>query len=217
MEKKDSFETLLSFIYGTERTVEACAHGAYRDIQRNLTGINSNKMPVEKKVKWRDDIEKLIRKRVDILSTDPEAFDTWHKETCDAICAESKRHNISTWVEWLKPMENGFTYGLAQKWLNMTIKNMLLMAQEEWAWLDQIKSYLHVPVDKYVLDEAYKQLDVRAKFEDKFTSLAWSRWNDYDDLYFGFQERIRKVVNQREDYDSPMGWEFVAWVNARGN
>jgi hypothetical protein len=93
-----------------------------------------------------------------------------------------------------------FSYGLAQKWLNITIKNMIVM--EKWdSQLAKVKHYLHVPVDNYILDGA------RADFEDIVTSKKpWSKWN-YEE-YKIFQKALRKKLN----VTPPIVWEFDVWV-----
>ena len=196
-----SYESLLTWIFGEKRNIEICAHTAYRDIQRNLVGIRDYK---DKKL-WRDDIEELIthciRDLFTLNLTQQEAFDDWHKNTCEKIMKSSGEDKV--------PLANGFTYGLAQKWFNMTFKNMRIM--EKWdTELDKIKKYLHVPVDSIILKAASEMLkmeiiDKQGQFQlyKEGVSKPWSKWN-YDD-YIMFQKKLRKSV------DCPMDWEFDAW------
>lgn len=207
------YDAMLTWLFGSEeRTIEVCARTAYRDVQRNLSGIS--KMPEQNKRTWREDIEALIVRCIgDLLAqdlSDKEAFDAWHKSACEKLCKESDKHNISKWVEW---MENGYTYGLSQKIVNMTIKNMLVM--EQWdSYFEPIKQHLHIPVDSYVMDAASGDLEIPIPCKNggvgkysltgsKSDSKPWSRW-EYGD-YITFQEEVRKAT------PCPMDWEFGAW------
>jgi hypothetical protein len=131
------------------------------------------------------------------------AFDEWHGETYEEILRVSEEHNISNWVS------DGITYGLAQKWLNMTVKNMLVM--ERWDnELNLIKEHLHIPVDSYIMeaasaDHSIKLLDKQGQYTSykNGVSKPWSTW-DYDE-YIKFQNDVRDAV------DCPMDWEYDAW------
>ncbi|MCL2125964.1 MAG: hypothetical protein FWH33_08270 [Oscillospiraceae bacterium] len=211
-----SYEGLLTRLFrGEARSIVVCSNTAYRDIQRNLAGIGE--MPEKEKQAYLESISTLITGCVDDLFkcklTEQEAllaFDAWHKEICEKICEESNKHNIPKWVTW---MESGFTYGLAQKWLNMTIKNMLVM--ERWdGSFEPIRKYLHIPVDRYIMEAA--SLDFGIQIPRKHGSVGkysntgskpWSRWEYCD--YINFQEAVRGVVC------CPIDWEYEAWSRIR--
>ena len=124
-----------------------------------------------------------------------EAFDSWHQESCDKICEVSDKY-----------IENVFAFGLAQYLLNLTLKNMLLM--EQWDnYLKPIRSYLHVPVDGFVMEAASENLgilmiDKQGQFNlyDINESKSWRQWN-YSE-YIKFQEDVRNATN------CPIYWEF---------
>lgn len=199
MAKSNNWEFLLSVVFGEERTIKACARLAYRDIRRNLSGVGS--MPPQDKQAWREEIEGLIDRCLEELSRNTsyqrEAFDVWHKQTCEQIIELSGKHGV--------PKE--FTYGLAQKWLNMTIKNMLVM--EQWDWLVLFKDCLHVPVDSYIMEAAValgiELIDKKGQFQSYKAGVSkpWSQW-DYSE-YDKFQKKLREIV------PCPMDWEFDAW------
>lgn len=210
----DVYEALLKWLFGDERTIEVCARTAYRDVQRNLIGIGDDEVPQEKKQAWKEEIEKKITQCIEELFiqniSEQKEFDTWHKKTCEEICKISDKHNIS------KYLKNGFTDGIAQKQLNMTIKNMFVMDMEKWNEdLNKIKKYLHIPVDSYILQAASEKLGIEIiNKKGKYSpykgdvSKPWSKWN-YDD-YIKFQEDVRKAIAY-PIADCPMDWEFSAW------
>jgi hypothetical protein len=102
-----------------------------------------------------------------------------------------------------------FSYGQAQKWLNMTLKYMLIAQSGEldvgWekSLNNKIVRSLHVPVDKYILDIAEKELEVLPP------EGAWSTW-DYEE-YETYQKDLRSEIKEK----SPIEWEFTAWTDAR--
>ena len=215
--KDRTYEGLLDWLFGKgPRTVAVCADKAYRDVQRNLAGIR--KMPNPEKKSFREGISALIASSVDGLFSQgvdgQGAFDDWHNETCGKISGASNEHGVSELVKW---MGGAFSYGVSQKWLNMTIKNMLVM--ERWdGHLDPIRSHLHVPVDRIIMKTASKELGVpiprktggTGKYSNtgsKLESKPWSRWGHGE--YAAFQEEVRKRVDR-----CPIDWEFGAWNKA---
>ena len=205
--KEKSEEELLAWLFrGEERTVKACARVAYRDIQRNLGGIG--KMSEQEKMAWREETEKLIACCIEDLFqqnvSKQEKFDDWHRDTCEKIIKISAEHGVPKWIE------KDFSYGLAQKWLNMTIKNALIMGQK----ICEIKQYLHIPVDSYIMEMASCKLRIETvdrncqfKLYSAGISKPWSRW-DYGD-YVAFQEKIREATA------CPLEWEHGAWLEAK--
>ncbi|MBQ8791127.1 MAG: hypothetical protein IJZ51_07445 [Ruminiclostridium sp.] len=190
-----------------ECEIRICVHRAYRDFCRLLRGIAQN----SDKQKWREAVEKYIDKRIkELLSktdTDKDNFDIWHKETCEGILKFSNNsvfRNI--------PLE---TYGLAQKWLNMTLKYMIIMGK----WEKDMKAiipFLHVPVDSYIMEAASTELGIMLYTKNhepqpynKNQSMLWSKWKKYD-VYNYFQEQI--AIKLREKNITPIDWEGPAWI-----
>jgi len=208
--KEKSEEELLAWLFrGEERTVQACARAAYRDIQRNLGGIG--KMSGQEKMAWREETEKLIACCIEDLFrqgiSQQKEFDVWHKDTCESIVETSKKHKIP------EQTEKAFSYGLAQKWLNMTIKNALIMGQWD-SKIHELKQYLHIPVDSYIMEMASCKLRIETvdrncqfKLYSVGISKPWSQW-DYND-YTRFQKELREKV------ECPLDWEFEAWLRSK--
>ena len=217
MTSKDIRGFLLTLIFSGERTIAACANAAYRDVQRALSGIgNMRDNDQDAYHKYRADIERFLVNSLESLPK-PEKFDAWHRDTCMEIREKSDKHGIHKYVTWLKAEKEEplFTYGLAQKWLNMTIKNMIVMENEEWnKHFESLKKVLHVPVDDNIM-EAASDIGItipRKKGEPgeypNYDSKPWSRWNEAD--YSGFQGKLRCVVGEKYQL-TPMEWEFPAW------
>lgn len=135
-----------------------------------------------------------------------EIFDREHNRICKEIC--SKYSEISD-----------FTYGQAQKWLNMMLKYFLLTEGDS-----ALKSYLHIPVDSYIMQAVgsdNSKLKYCLKLEcvpkkngtvgkySESSSKSWSKWN-YEE-YIAFQNSIRTAIAE-SDYSFPIEWENQAWI-----
>lgn len=121
-----------------QEIMKKCAEKAYLDLCRTIKFKTADKnLKAEYKSKVCD---RLIIKAYDVLlnaveSSDDKqnAFDSEHKRICEEI--------IGTYSETCE-----FTYGQAQKWLNMTLKYIVLLEENS-----ELKSYLHIPVDSLIM------------------------------------------------------------------
>ena len=193
-------------------SIEECAEKAYNgDASRPITGIG--KMSKECKDVYKGDIFDWISLRIktqfpalnnDDYEDNNKAFDKWHHETCQGIISKSdvvlEYINPATLKKW----GGRFSYGIAQKWLNMTMKNMLIAELEE-AKLKHFERQLHVPIDSMIMRCA-------TEFMIDIPKTVWSQWNDK--IYTDFQIALRKAVVEK-GYKSPIDWEFGAWATER--
>lgn len=145
----------------------------------------------------------------DSEKSDQEAFDTWHKKKCNIIIDLIKTEKSEKYdYEIVK----GFTYGQAQKWLNMTLKYLWLFNLLP-AGLDE--KLLHVPVDSYIIDavKAEPSSDIKYGLGQKCNIPSWSKWAD-PDKYKEYQNNIKTQVEQqfKEEFTSPIEWEGKAWI-----
>ena len=108
-------------------------------------------------------------------------------------------------------MEEGFTHGLAQLLLNLTLKNMFLM--EQWDdVLDPIRTFIHIPVTNKIIEAAWEDLEIALLCKNGEDSKTWRKWN-YNE-YTAFQDAVRKVVS------CPLDWVYSVNIKAnaeRGN
>ena len=231
---------LLFFVFGIEENdderekIEACMDRAYLDLCRTLKFKYSTKQLSEKeedasKNKEKEDfknnkedfktkVKNTIRESLDPLNANRfdcnKGFDEWHENTIRNIIRKIKcSKNVDIFKE-------DFTVGHAQKWLNMTLKYMLIMGilPEEW------EEFLHIPLDDYILKAAYNEFNVnRNNYNvngNNYKIDKWSKIKEYDN-YLAYQKRIREQVkNQKEKlnggaekkYKSPAQWESEAWI-----
>ena len=187
-----------------------CANKAYMDLCRTIRfKTEDGNIKAEYKTKICDMLVNNYDALTDaVKSTDDKqtVFDKEHNRICEEI--------IKTYSEISE-----FTYGQAQKWLNMMLKYVLLIEENS-----ALKSYLHIPVDSYIMQSVGSdnpKLKYCLKLEcipqknctvDKYsesTSKTWSKW-DYEE-YIAFQNSIRTAIAE-SDYNSPIEWENEAWI-----
>lgn len=174
-------------------SIEIASNRAYRDMCRTL---KFDVLPKDTKTTIISDLKEAVnvifKEEIPIINegsiTSPEKFDSWHCKVCENIKLLYNEKGIK------------FTYGQAQKWVNMTIKYLYLFGGYTF---DRVFENIHIPVDKYILEAANKKLGI-----DKPTT-SWSKWNDYDD-YCKYQKAIREELRKKNI--SPLRWEFKTWL-----
>ena len=189
-----------------------CAKRAYLDLCRTIK-FNTDNQDTRKSAKLK--ICEMLVHEYGVLENAVKdsdekqiAFDREHQRICEEI-----RKTYSKISE--------FTYGQAQKWLNMMLKYVFMMT-EDFA----LKNYLHIPVDSYIMQAVGSdnpKLKHCLKLEcvpknngdgtvgkySESTSKSWSSW-EYKE-YIAFQKCIRKAISE-SGYASPIEWENEAWI-----
>lgn len=204
---KQYYEVLVDYVFGSvnPQISDIASGGAYSDMARHTlvtTKDMSNLSLEEKKAfdkkkedakkEWKEDIvENIICPQIEsLINNGTTDFDKWHETVCNEIILESDK--------MLAEISIVLHYGQAQKWLNMTLKNMLIL--ENWKITDSIKNSMHCPVDGYIITAA-KKLGVKIpKKEDK----PWSIWNKAD--YVDFQKNLVSKLK-----GSRIEWEIESW------
>lgn len=186
------------------------AERAYLDLCRTIKFKTENE---DVKTEYKAKICGMLVKEYDVLlnavesSDDKQStFEIEHNRICEEI--------IKAYSEISE-----FTYGQAQKWLNMMLKYVLLVEGDSI-----LKGYLHIPVDSYIMQtvgsddpklkhclklECVPKKDGTVGKYSESSSKPWSKW-DYDD-YIAFQKSVRTAVSE-SDYNSPIEWENEAWI-----
>ena len=183
---KDILDYLKVICFGSiTDPFEAAAFRAYRDFNRTL---RFGDMLPDDRLVLRKNAVNVLRKQINGINacSSQKEFDTWHRETCDQI--------LNVYTDKIE-----FTYGQAQKWLNMTIKYLYVIGACQF---DNVFKFCHIPIDKYVFQIAKKEYGV------SIPKVKWSRWNDYDGQYLDYQNQLRDCI---KGYD-PLRWEFKYWI-----
>lgn len=179
-----------------DNVIEAAIRRAYKD-------ASSHVLSIDEKIKSDEDPKKrgieIIAPQVRKLLAGELTYCIFHQETCQKL--KEKYEFISG-----KEGKREFTYGIAQKWVNMTMKylciinsifsqNKIELFGEYGEKLEELEAELHVPIDSYILESAsHKEktddnkygLEIliprkeHCKEQEGFysaDSLAWSKWN----------------------------------------
>ena len=198
-----------------------CAYRAYLDVCRTIkysvssTTIYKNKNSIEEyndyiklKEAFIDYEIKLILTQLNNIQSTKEDFDEWHNSLCKEMLIDNNNFkqtlNIDTDIELLfKANKNGkdetsFKYGMAQKWVNMTIKNLIL-AEDMFEGctgygdiLENKRNYFHVPVDKNILKAAKNDLEIKKINNNTYSIEGWSNW--IESTYTEFIKLLREKL-----------------------
>lgn len=175
----------------------------------------------------KDGINKILEKEVSF--EEQKDFDLWHKELCDKI-KEKFGDSLP------------FTYGNAQKWVNMTLKYLYLIDSicseicpdiDYFHSLQNISAYLHVPVDSYIIEKVWEmemednktgcdksclpiKTDKKCKngSRGKYNSDKVEAWSTWDnDKYEKNYIKLQNYLRNNKKIDNnPIDWEGPAWI-----
>ena len=224
-------ERLLDFLvrsyFGCDRNEledseqQKCAYRAYLDLARTVKYLYSSS-EIEKAKPESDKsnfgkarkslIENICADLVKDIKDYPQDFndfDVWHTKKCDWI---SKQMN-AVYDKDKKFLKEPFTYGQAQKWLNMTLKYLWLLNLLPSNISEEL---LHVPIDSFIL----QALQETGKFDESQNEIIYSgetyrykgeTWSAMsEENYESLQKKIREIVKEKKI--SPIEWEYSAWI-----
>lgn len=147
-------------------------------------------------------------------------YDNWHSEICEKL--------VDSYAENLNDNDNEevfFSYGNAQKWLNMTMKYLYLMCgifAENTPFMKgignkvmELSEYLHIPVDRYIIEAVWDNKKVELPMKDKKQRdrnyknpaenvEAWSTWHENE------YNKFQKTLDFKNKH--PLDWENEAWI-----
>lgn len=156
-------------------------------------------------------------------------YETWHFNLCMKLKENYKEvaHNGNCF----------FTFGNAQKWVNMTVKYICIMdSLKELSELhDQIEvncENYHVPIDSYIIDrlwetnvplppkqEGEKERNRKTKYKKPSEYIKpWSKWDVLESYqksaYYQVQNGIKELDKME---NSILDWENEQWIIAAKN
>lgn len=172
---------------------------AYRDLSRTLHGIGTH----PDKNALLEDTHTSLREFVSDLekATTQDEFDIRHDAWCEGRIRFFEAHPHPDRKTFT------FTYGQAQKWINMALKYLAVLNHPDVA---RVYPYLHVPIDSIVYAEA-EHPTVGIGVPRPPGRVSWSRLDG--DQYRDYQRRIRDSVTDSDASSlTPLDWESQAWV-----
>ena len=199
--------------------IQKCAYRAYLDLNRRIA-FKYSSSELDKMQKDNTDLAKkykeakkaLIESVCDIILCSVDKYECvdgqfglWHKAKCEEIMDTMNTAVFQDDSLILK--SNSFTYGLAQKWVNMTLKYLWLL---DMLPEDLTAKSLHVPIDSFILKKMQEDVDEIRKDGDtyKYKGKSWSQLDDYD-VYLDIQAKIGQIAGKT----FPIEWEGPAWMD----
>ena len=96
--------------------LKAASRSAYHDMMRKIRFYD---LPQSDRWEMREKVNKVLKEEIDWLDSShirgQSAFDSWHRKLSDEIKMIYQSYGIE------------FSYGQAQKWINMTIKYLYIL------------------------------------------------------------------------------------------
>jgi len=217
---KNMIKFLVATYFGDvneEKVYEKCIYRAYRDLARKIPYRYS--VEVLKKMQKEDEAECNHFKELKSRFIAAESF--YLKEQIDkcvdpTALIEGVIKKASYYKKAFIESEK-FSYGLAQKWVNMTLKYLWLFGK---CPIEEQK--LHAPLDSYIIsalsDDGENNkyglgIEIGNNNYAKLKNINWSTLEDLD-FYNSIQVIISKAVCQKgfEGIKSRIAWETVAWM-----
>lgn len=235
MKKENAVNFLLFGYFGItlenskDDIISAAINRAYRDAASHVLSLKDDfKKDTEKGQDLFAKAGELIKVFIkDVLNNDTQnklnkkEYDKKHKNLCDTLISKYKGCTNSGYE---------FSYGIAQKWVNMTMKYLGVILTIFSVFNDKndfvtfhesfqaVESYLHVPIDGYILDYVsnkkysnVKSINI-AKKENK-NNLAWSKYEEGN--YKTLQNEIKNKLKNETTF--PLDWENEAWIKVAQN
>ena len=161
---------------------------AYLDLNRTLHGFATHKN-ADLLRRESHELMLVLVKRLQGRKVTQTIFDNWHLKSCK----ELRQH---FWNGGFKK----FTYGQAQKWINMTLKYVFAIGEKRLPGFESCYPFAHIPIDNVFIEalQVYKKVSLPC---------AWSRIDDYD-VYLKLQEEFRCAFPN----SIPLAVEFRLWM-----
>lgn len=190
--REEYFDFLVRCYFGEGvDLIKMAVERAYLDLNRTLHGFATHKNADL----LRNDSHKLMISLVKMLQgkkmTQP-VFNKWHFKSCK----ELRQHF------WTGGFER-FTYGQAQKWINMTLKYVFAMGEKRLPGFESCYPFAHIPIDNVFVDalQVYKKVSLPC---------AWSRIDDYQ-VYLKLQKEFWSTFPN----SIPLAVEFRLWMSGQ--
>jgi len=213
------------------KRIEKASRISYLDFCRRVSFQKG--MAVAERDKLQKKTDRLLADRIPGLlqsakdaENGKEVFDKLHREICNDI-------------QQLYSCTGGLSYGVVQRWLNLTLMNLVVigsnLVDEQFPVL-KARKYFHVPIDQYLLEVAtcktnrfvnglqLKSAPLRHGKEESY-QMEWFRpgetqpyeyW-EYPE-YMEFQIAVRNKLADGESrfhYQDTLDWAFSAYIEGK--
>lgn len=176
---------------------------AYEDNKRVLSGVRETKITKQNVI---DFVEPYF---LDYFKNKPQNFDKWHEKVCDKLV---EFYGKTGYLREKKGEKGtiGFTYGNAQKIVNMTFKYLFCIMTDNNMGIENYLEYFkdcHLTLDSYIITglvDEYKNQGIKY--------LSWSRLDKKE--YLNYQ----RVAKENWHLQRPLFIEeFDIWNSYKNN
>ncbi len=198
---RGDYEDYLVYLYfhvrpsvGTKQYLEACIKRAYLDFNRTLRGLEAIDRPRKIYGQAAGGLRPVLMELRNRCAggVGKGQFDEWHHAACSTLISIYKQHSFP------------FTFGQAQKWINMSLKYVFVLGEARVSGFIRAYQSCHAPLDGILL-EMLSRLDGFPKVER-----PWSKLDDYAE-YLDVQMWIR----DKFDPLPPLDVEFKLWMGEK--
>ena len=162
--------------------------------------------------------------------TNISCYDTWHKTICLQLTSDYSQ------IKSKITSKSAFTYGNAQKWVNMTVKYLYIFrslmhdlgdvySKCFCAFYDikfsPFESDFHTPIDNFIMEAIWPSRGLQCWIPDaqylksqnlgKYSPSKHKAWSNFDDTdYTQVLQHIRTIIPPGM---KPLEWENERWIN----
>ncbi len=195
---------------------DATNQGAYNAMfTKDLNNLDTLK---EKSDTSKKTSAKLIEEKVDkLLNEDKQpcnikSYSDWHNNLCNSLCDNYKDIKINRIP--------AFSYGNAQKWVNMTVKYIYMLDcffdnldNNYHNQIEKYKNYFDIPIDRYIIQSIWKEKSIPLPCDDKLTA-PWSKWDEptYDKCQDSLKRHLSGKCTANKTF---LEWENDAWIEQK--
>ncbi len=182
---------------------------AYRDAASHVLSVKD-----EYKEKKKQEGTELIANFISSLDNKTISdYDKAHSDLCDEIM-KTYAVNGTEWCAGSGIYKNDrykMTIGIAQKWINMSVKYFYLISLVYnktslfSGFHDYIKDF-HIPLDSIMLEKIEEKLNINKK---DYGIVSWSKVDNYKD-YLKYQNAVKNQIPNH--YQSALDWECDTWL-----
>ena len=170
-------EHLVGLLFGFEDLLSGVILTAYGDLARTLGGIsrhpNAADLKAEAVALLRDALSKSVAQ-----ASEEETFDAWHRTT-----------SVGLREVYVQGQFDRFSFGHAQKWINMSVKYLILLEDRAVAGAAKLLPTAHTPLDSIILGVLHRDYDLLTA-----SCEPWSKITDYE-VYMALQRSIRATFS----------------------
>ena len=190
--REEYFDFLVRCYFGEgDNLLKMAVDRAYLDLNRTLHGFAKHKNADVTRDGAHALMIKLVKK-VQLVKFTQKSYDLWHFRSCKTL------RNYFLENEFEK-----FTYGQAQKWINMTLKYIFTIGESRLEGYQDYYRFAHIPIDNVFINalQPYKKIRL---------PLAWSRIDNYG-TYLDLQNEFRTLFPK----SIPLDVEFRLWIQEK--